>query len=401
MPKQALEGLKVLDFTWAIAGPLVTKCLADYGAKVIRIETIEHPCFLRTSAPFKNGQSVDHSAYFAYFNSNKLSMALNLKSPLGLRVAKKLADWADIVVVNYVPGVMNRLGLDYETLRQTNPDLIMCSTSGFGETGPMGATPMSGNTLVAITGFNVFSGWPGRDCVQPFGPVNDFIAPYFCLCAIMAALRYRNKTGEGQFIDISQMEAGLQFVEPGILDYTANGRLPENVGNTSPYAVPHGVYPCLSDRWCAIAVFSDAEWKSLCALMGNPVLADNPKFDTFLNRKRNEEELNVVVGQWTKKQTPERIMNLLQAAGIQAGVVQSAKDVCEDPHLKERNQFWIMDHPEIGECLHLGEPAILSETPAQGRMPAPCLGEHTEFVATEILDLSSDELVKLLIDEGA
>ena len=400
MGKLALEGINVLDFTWVIAGPLITKCLADYGAKVVRVETIDHPCFLRTSAPFKNGKGPDSSTYFAYFNPNKYSVSLNLKSPEGIRTAHKLADWADIVVENYVPGALKRLGLDYDSLRKTNPDIIMLSTAGFGQTGPMSPLPMSGNILVALTGFNSFSGWPGRDCVQPFGPVNDFVVPYFALSSILASLRYRQKTGQGQYIDISQLEAGIQFLIPGMLDYTVNRHQPENVGNTSQNAVPHGVYPCQDNRWCAIAVFSDIEWKAFCSAIGNPSLAYDPKFNTFLNRKRNETELNELVSQWTIKQTPENVMVLLQNAGVQSGIVESARDVCEDPQLKADNYFWNMQHPVIGDCMHLGEAAILSETPAVPRMPAPCLGEHTEFVASEFLHLPDDELMELLTREG-
>ncbi|MFA5079623.1 MAG: CoA transferase [Dehalococcoidia bacterium] len=401
MGKQALDGIKVLDFTWVIAGPLVTKCLADYGAKVVRVETITRPCFTRSSAPFRNGNGPDNSAYFAYYNPNKYSVALNLKSPIGLKVAKKLADWADIVVTNYVPGKMKKLGLDYDTVKLTNPDVIMLNTSGFGETGPMAPMPTSGNVLVALTGFNSFSGWPGRDCVQPYGPVNDFVTPYFCLAAIMAALRYRRETGEGQFIDVSQLEAGIQFLVPGMLDYTANGRLPANAGNTSPNAAPHAVYHCKDNRWCAIAVCSDDEWRSFCTAAGMPGMVEDPRFDTLDNRKRNEQELDHLVGQWTITRTPESIMTLLQAAGVQAGIVESAADVCQDPQLKARNHFWLMQHPVIGDCLHLGEAAILSQTPAQPRMPAPCLGEHTELIATEILAVPEDELVALLTHEGS
>ncbi len=400
MGKQALDGIKVLDFTWVIAGPLVTKCLADYGAQVVRVETFTRPCFTRSSAPFKNGNGPDNSAYFAYYNPNKYSVALNLKSPIGLKVAKKLADWADIIVTNYVPGKMKKLGLDYDTVKLTNPTVIMLNTSGFGETGPMAPMPTSGNVLVALTGFNSFSGWPGRDCVQPYGPVNDFVTPYFCLAAIMAALRYRRQTGEGQFIDVSQLEAGIQFLVPGMLDYTANGRLPANAGNTSPNAAPHAVYPCRDNRWCSIAVYSDTEWRAFCTAAGMPDLVDDPRFDTLDNRKRNEQELDDLIGQWTITRTPESIMTLLQAAGVQAGIVESAGDVCQDPQLKARNHFWLMQHPVIGDCLHLGEAAILSQTPAQPRMPAPCLGEHTELIAREILSLPENEMVELLTHEG-
>lgn len=401
MSKLPLEGIKVLDFTWVIAGPLITKCLADYGATVVRVESMTRPCFLRVSGPFRDRVvGPDNTTYFAYFNPNKYSVSLNLKKPVGVRTARKLADWADIIVENYVPGKLAKLGLDYESVRKTNPDIIMLSTSGQGQTGPMAKIPMTGMILVALSGFMFFSGWPGQESTQPFGPVNDFITPSFGVPAILAALRHRLLTGKGQFIDLSQLEAGVQFLSPGILDYTVNGKQTGNVGNSSPDAVPHGVYPCIDNRWCAIAVFSDSDWKAFCTVMGNPEMADNPKFSTFPNRKRNEGELNNMVGEWTIKHTPESIMLSLQHVGVQAGLVESSKDVCEDPQLKARNHFWSMKHPVIGDCISFGEPAILSETPAQPVMPAPCLGEHTEFVATEFLNMQEQELIELLSDEG-
>jgi len=401
MSKLPLEGIKVLDFTWVIAGPLITKCLADYGASVVRVESMARPCFLRVSGPFKDhAVGPDNTTYFAYFNSNKYSASLNLKKPVGLRTARKLADWADIIVENYVPGKLAKLGLDYESVKKTNPDIIMLSTSGQGQTGPMAAIPMTGMILVALTGFMFYSGWPGEDSTQPFGPVNDFVTPSFALPAILAALRHRKLTGRGQSIDLSQLEAGIQFLAPGILDYTANKRQTGNVGNSSPEAAPHGVYPCAENRWCAIAVFSDDEWKAFCTAMGHPEAANNPMFNTFAYRKRNEDELNEMVGQWTIEFSPEHIMQTLQSAGVQAGVVQNSRDVCQDPQLKERNHFWSMKHPVIGDSVSFGEPAILSETPAQPVRPAPCLGEHTEFVATEFLNMSEQELVELLSDES-
>ena len=401
MSKLPLEGVRVLDFTWVIAGPLITKCLADYGATVVRVESMVRPCFLRVSGPFKDRLvGPDNTTYFAYFNPNKYSVSLNVKKPVGVRTARRLADWADIIVENYVPGKMAKLGLDYDTVRKTNPDIIMLSTSGQGQTGPMAKIPMTGMILVALTGFMFYSGWPGEESTQPFGPVNDFITPSFAVPAILAALRHRQLTGKGQSIDLSQLEAGIQFLAPGILDYTANGRQTGNVGNSSPDAAPHSVYPCMDNRWCAIAVFSDNEWKTFCTAMDNPELADNPKFSTFLNRKRNEDELNNIVSEWTIKHTPESIMLSLQHAGVQAGLVENSRDVCEDPQLKARNQFWSMKHPAIGDCISFGEPAILSETPAQPLRPAPCLGEHTEFIATEFLNMSEQELIELLSDEN-
>ncbi|MBN1691129.1 MAG: CoA transferase [Dehalococcoidia bacterium] len=401
MSKLPLEGVKVLDFTWVIAGPLITKCLADYGATVVRVESMARPCFLRVSGPFKDRVvGPDNTTYFAYFNPNKYSASLNLKKPVGLRTARKLADWADIIVDNYVPGKLAKLGLDYESVKKINPDIIMLSTSGQGQSGPMAGIPMTGMILVALTGFMFFSGWPGEESTQPFGPVNDFITPSFGVPAILAALRHRKLTGEGQSIDLSQLEAGIQFLAPGILDYTANDRQIGNVGNSSPDAAPHGVYPCADNRWCAIAVFSDNEWKSLCTALEHTEAADDPLFSTFPGRKRNEDELNKMVGQWTIKHTPEYIMLTLQRAGVQAGVVKNSRDVCEDPQLKARNHFWNMNHPVMEDCICFGEPSILSETPARLLRPSPCLGEHTEFVATEFLNMSGQELIELLSDES-
>ncbi len=401
MSKLPLEGIKVLDFTWVIAGPLITKCLADYGATVVRVESMTRPCFLRVSGPFKDRVvGPDNTTYFAYFNPNKYSVSLNMKKPVGVRTARKLADWADIIIENYVPGKLAKLGLDYESVRKTNPDIIMLSTSGQGQTGPMANIPMTGMILVALSGFMFYSGWPGLESTQPFGPVNDFIAPSFGVPAVLAALRHRHFTGKGQFIDLSQLEAGVQFLAPGILDYTVNGRQAGNAGNSSPDAVPHGVYPCLDKRWCAIAIFSDNEWKAFCTAMGNPELAENPKFNTFPNRKSNEDDLNDIVGAWTINLTPETVMLSLQRVGVQAGVVENSRDICEDPQLKARHQFWSIKHPVLGDSISFAEPAILSKTPAQPRMPAPCMGEHTEFVATEFLNMQEQELIELLSDEG-
>jgi benzylsuccinate CoA-transferase BbsF subunit len=401
MSKLPLEGIKVLDFTWVIAGPLITKCLADYGATVIRVESMARPCFLRVSGPFKDRiVGPDTTTYFAFFNPNKYSAALNLKKPVGLRTARRLADWADIIVENYTPGTMARLGMDYETVKKSNPGVIMLSTSGQGQTGPMAGIPMTGMILVALSGFMFYSGWPGEESTQPFGPVNDFITPSFGLPAILAALRQKKMTGQGQSIDLSQLEAGIQFLAPGMLDYTVNNRQTGNVGNSSPEAAPHGVYACADNRWCAIAVFSDTEWRAFCTAMEHPEAADNPLFSTFPGRKRNEDELNKLVGQWTIEHDPEHLMQKLQSAGVQAGAVWNSRDVCQDPQLKAREHFWTMRHPVIGDCVSFGEPAILSDTPARPLRPAPCMGENTEFVASEILNMSEQELVELLSDGG-
>jgi len=397
MNKQALEGVKVLDFTWALAGPIMTKYLADYGATVVRIESREHLCFLRTSGPYKDRiAGPDRTGYFAFFSPNKYSMLLKLDNPKGLAVARRLVSWADVVAENFVPGTLAKLGLDYEQIKKIKPDIIMISSSGQGQSGPAARIPIGGNWLVALSGFSWFTGWPDRESVQPFGAYNDFIAPRFGVVAILAALKYKQRTGKGQHIDLSQLEAGVEFLMPSFLDYTVNERQDGKMGNSSSYTAPHGVYPCCDNRWCAISVSNDKEWQAFCHVVGNPLLTKEPKFATMLGRKQNEEELNRLISGWSVKFTPEDIMTSMQRAGVSAGVVESARDLCEDPQLRYRNHFWTLDHKVIGKYDHLGEAALLSQTPAQPRMPSPCIGEHTEYICKQFLHMPDEEFIELL-----
>jgi len=400
MNKQALEGVKVLDFTWAAAGPLMTKYRADHGATVVRIESREHPCFLRTSGPYKDRiAGPDRTGYFAFFNPNKYSMFLKLDNPKGLEIARRLVSWADVVAENFVPGTLEKLGLDYDQIIKIKPDIIMISSSGQGQTGPAAKMPIAGNWLVALSGFSWFTGWPDGESVQPFGPYNDFIAPRFGVVAMLAALRYKQRTGKGQYIDLSQLEAGIEFLMPSFLDYTVNERQDGRMGNSSPYAVPHGVYPCCDNRWCVVSVSNDEEWKAFCNVVGNPPWTKESKFATLLGRKQNEDELNSLISAWTVKFTPEDVMALMQGAGVSAGVVESAKDLYEDIQLRYRNHFWTLDHKVIGKYDHLGEAALLSKTPAQPRMPSPCIGEHTEYICKQFLHMPDEEFIELLNED--
>jgi benzylsuccinate CoA-transferase BbsF subunit len=397
MEKQALAGLKVLDFSWAVAGPMMTKYLADYGATVVRVESREHPCYLRTSGPFKdNIPGPDRTGYFAFFNANKYGMLLRLDHPKGMEVAKRLIAWSDVVAENFVPGTLIKLGLGYEQLKQIKPGIIMISSSGMGQTGPLAKIPIAGNWLVALSGFSWFSGWSGREAVQPFGPYTDFIAPRYGVIAILAALRCKRLTGAGQYIDLSQLEAGIQFIAPQMLDFTTNNKESGRIGNASHKAAPHGVYACLDNRWCALSISTDEQWLAFCQVTGNPPWTRDPKFATLQDRKRNEDALNILVSEWTTHFTPGRVMQMMQEAGVPAGIVSNPKDLCEDPQLIYRNHFWTLKHGGIGNFDHLGEASILSETPAQARMPAPCLGEHTEYVCKQLLQISDEEFVELL-----
>ena len=399
MTKAPFEGIKVADFSWWIAGPLATKTLADYGATVVRIESAKRPGGLRITMPYKdNVPGVDRSGFYAYCNPNKCSVSLDLGNPEGRDVARKLVAWADITAENFNPGVMEKWGLGYEDLKKVRPDVIMLRTSNQGQTGPFSRLGGLGLQLNALGGFVHFTGWPDRDPLSFMFAYPDYFVPHFAVATVAAALDYRRRTGKGQMIDLAQNEAAFQFIAPYLLEYGANGQESTRCGNRDPYAVPHNAYPCRGDdSWCAIAVFTEGEWQGFCGVMGNPAWTKDARFATFSGRQESEEELDRLIGRWTVNHTAREVMELMQAAGVAAGVVKKAEDIRNDPQLRAADFFWVMDHPEIGEYPHLGQPATLSKTPARPRMPAPRLGEHTEYVCKEFLGMSGAEFDRLLV----
>lgn len=398
---QAFEGVNVLDFSRAVAGPMTTKYLADHGATVIRIESASATDITRVSAPYKDHVSgLNRSGYYNFWNANKYSLGLNLAKSKGVALAKRLVPWADVVVENFSPGVMERLGLDYETLRSIKPDIIMYRSSNQGETGPHAQVAGYGAHLSSLVGFSSLTGWPDRAPAQPFGGYTDVISPPLGAAALIAALDYRRKTGKGQMLDVSQWEAALQFLAPSVLDYVVNGRETERTGNRSPHAAPHGVYRCKGqDRWCAISVFTDEEWEQFCRVIGDPGLAQDPRFETLLARKRNEDDLDRIVEDWTLNMEPAEVAAALQEAGVAAGMVSNGQDLYEDRQLRHRGYYWMLNHAEVGVCAHLGMPFVLSETPARPRMASPCLGVHTECICAGILGMSDAEFVEM-VGEG-
>ena len=397
--RKALEGVKVVDFTWMVAGPMMTRSLADNGATVVLIEGgLSKVPVLRTASPFMGKKpGINRSGYFAIYAGGKYSITLDLSHPRGLDVAMRLVVWADVVAESFRPGVVKKLGLDYDRLKTVNPSVIMVSTTNQGQTGPQARQPGVGTQLVSLAGFTEITGWPDRVPAQPYGAYTDVIAPRFGVVAILAALDYRRRTGKGQYIDLSQYEAGIQFLAPAVLDYSANGRVLKRAGNECPYACPHNVYPCVGeDRWCAIAVFSNQEWQELCRLMERPELGQDPKFTTLGGRKQNEEYLDQIIGSWTRNHRAEELMDKLQSAGIAAGMASNCQDLHEDRQLKHRHHFWVLDHSEMGPHSYDGPPYLLSKTPASVKRAAPCLGEHNEFVCREFLEMSDEEFLDLI-----
>ena len=398
--RQALSGLKVVGFVTAGVGPLILRSLATNGAIVVRVESMKNPDVTRTMSPYKdNKPGVNRSYAFAHTSPGNFGIAINLKHPRSTEVARRLVSWADVIVENWRPGVMESWNLGYEQIRAINPDIIMLSSSQQGETGPHSMIAATGNHLSGLIGFVVLTGWPDRPPVS-VGPYPDYIAPLFGTTIILAALDYRRRTGKGQHIDLSQYETSIHYLVPAILDYTVNNRVQTRNGNSCPYAAPYGVYRCKGDdKWCAIAVFRELEWQAFCNVIGNPDWTQDIKFKTLASRKDHEDELNNLVENWTVRHTAEEVMMMMQQVGVEAGVVRDMGEVIENcPQSNYRHYFWSIEHPEIGTHTLYGNSYILSKTPYHIQKPAPIIGQDNEYICTQFLGMSDQEFLELLQD---
>ena len=397
-----LAGVRVADFTWFGAGPIYTAVLAHHGAQVIRIESQSHIDGLRLAHPMPEGKYTwNVSGYFNNFNAGKLSFSLNMKHPKALDVALRLISLSDIVAENYTAGTLEKWGLTYEAMLAVKPDIILVREPMQGAGGPHGDFGGFGFVITPLAGVSHLSGFPHREPVGLGTNYTDYVInPGHAAIATLAALRYRNRTGRGQLIEVAQVESSICAVSTAILEYTANGRVGTREGNRLGHAAPHGAYPCAGDdHWCAIAVFSDDEWRALCRAMGHPEWAREERFATLQGRKENEDELDLLIEGWTALHSAEDVMETLQAAGVPAGVVQSAQDVLEnDPHLKARGYYVYLDHPEAGRTAYDGPGFRLSKTPGRLQSPAPMLGEHTALVCSEVLGMDDEEMAQLVME---
>jgi len=392
--RQVFEGINVVEFAAIAAGPVIGKHLADHGARVVHVESYERPDGFRVNYPpykdYKPG--INRSGAFGICNNNKYGVTINLKTQEGIDLAKKLIAWADLIIENFTPGTLKKLGLGYEEMVEVNPDIILLSTCNQGQSGPHALHPGFGSHLSSLCGFTYMTGYPDRLPYILYGPYVDHIGVGYGVIAAVVALEHRRRTGEGQFIDLAQYEAGVQFMIPALLDYSINHRVVERDGNRHGFAAPHNTYPCKGDdRWCVISVFNDQEWKDLCQCMGRDELILDPRFKTILARKKHEDEVDREVAKWTSQLTAEEVFKKLQENGVKAGIVQTIADLFADPQLKHRG-FWApVDHPEIGRCHAEGPPFALSKTPFKIDRPAPMIGEHNELVFKKFLAAEKKE----------
>jgi len=390
--KAPLKGLKVVELTRAIVGPVTGRVLANCGATVIHVESKRAIEPLRKMHPYKdNTPHIERSGYYSKYNVDKYGVTLNLTNPEGLSLMKKLIEWADVFAESNVPEVKVKYGLDYENVRRIKPDIIMLSSCQMGQKGPYAGFRGFGTQSAALAGFYGITGHPDKGPVGPVGSYTDLVSHQALVAAILAAVDYRRRTGKGQYLDHSQVEAGVHFLVPMILDYTFNGRLAKLQGNRSPSACPHGCYRCGGDElWCTIAVHTDDQWRAFCRVIGDPPWTKDAKFATFLGRKQHEDEMDEKVEEWTQHHSPAGVMNLMQSAGVPAGIVARGEDLVADPQLKWRQHFKTLDHPEMGAVPYDELPFRFSETFCGVRKPAPCLGEDNDYVAQEILGLSDE-----------
>ena len=396
-----LDGLKVLDLTNTVLGPTTTRYLSDHGATVIKVETMTRPETTRIASPFAGGEpDVNQSGYFATHNAGKLSVTLNMKTPGSESIMKRLIRWSDLLIESFAPGVMARWGLSYHDVKKLNPSIIMASTCLEGQTGPYSAHRGYGQSVSAMAGWFETTGWPDGEPIGPYSAYSDFIDWGYLLTSILTALDYRRRTGEGQYIDQSQLESALHFLAPAILDYECNHRVAMRMGNRDPYAAPHGAYRCSGeDRWCVIAVTTEEEWNAFCRIIGKPAWTAKDRFRTLSGRKEHEDELDRHVEAWTKTHRAEEVMEKLQTGGVPAGVVQNAEDLFQDPQLKHRGHFAPLDHPEMGRYQIATSAFHLSRCANTPRSPAPLMGQHNEQVLKDFLGMDDDEVADL-IEQG-
>ena len=415
--KSVLTGVRLLDLSRVWAGPLAVRLLADMGAEVILIEApsarggdkalLEQMKQMRKEGRhlpyYPDGdpgeQPWNRQGLFNDFNRNKLGLTLDLNKPGGRDIFKQLVKISDVVLENYSPRVMANFGLDYPVLKEINPGIIMISMSGYGMTGPYRDYPAFGTTVEQHAGFGSIMGYADSGPYRTQSTYPDPVAAVNAASAVMLALWHRHRTGKGQYIDQAMIETGTCLLGETILDYTMNKRLPKRLGNRHTSMTPHGCYRCRDeDNWVVIAVANDEEWQALSAAMGNPAWTKEERFADQLSRWQNQDELDKLITEWTIRHDHYEVMHILQRAGVAAGAVLNAKEVLNDPQLKQRHYFVELTHPQAGTQQYPGFPAKLSRTPATFRMPAPCLGEHNEYILGQLLGLSKDEIAQL--EEG-
>lgn len=386
----ALHGVRVLDLTRVLAGPFCTMMLADMGAEVIKIEVPKKGDDSRQFGPFVNGES----SYYMNLNRNKKGITLNLKGR-GKEIFLEMVKKADIVVENYRPGTMEKLGLGYEDLKKVNPRLIYGCVSGFGHYGPYKDRPGYDIIGQAMSGLMSTTGWPGGEPTRTGTAMADVLAGLSVTIGILAALRYRDVTGIGQKVDVALVDSAVASLEIINQIYLVEGRIPQRIGNRYESTYPYDSFRA-KDGSLVIGAANDKLWQKLCELMGDPDLAFRPEFDKNYKRVQNHEEVKKLVEAWTMTKTVDELVDALLAAGVPAAPINTIDKVVNDPHIAGAREMFIeIDHPKAGRMKIAGTHIKMSDTKPCVRTPAPLLGQHNDEVYRDLLGLSADEIAAL------
>ncbi|MCH8280128.1 MAG: CoA transferase [Chloroflexi bacterium] len=397
-----LEGVRIIEMGQLIAIPWAMKLLADMGAQVIRLESCHRMEGYRGDSLYQNdisGEFWNRGANFYEHNRNKLGITLDLSKPAGMQVLKDLVAVSDVFAENFTPRAIKNFHLEYEDLRRIKPDIIMVSSTGYGFTGPWANFGATGPATEGASGLAYMTGYVDGPPVLAEIPCTDYTAAEHTVFAVMVALMHRLRTGQGQFVDISQTQAASNTVPQPLLDFAVNGRNGERMGNGDGSMAPHGCYPCQGeDRWIAVSVENDGQWQSLCHVLDKREWMQDPRFADGLSRWKHREELDTLIGTVTVDWDAHRLMHQLQSSGVAAGAVLDSKSLLFDPHLMQREFYEVVrHHPSTGmpPLPYASRPWKLSATPAVTGKAGPIMGEHNQVVIAEILGRSPAEMAAL------
>jgi benzylsuccinate CoA-transferase BbsF subunit len=396
-----LDGLKIVEVGGYAAGPWIGKLLGNYGATVIHVEAWDRPDGFRLQyPPYPGGKKgINRSGCFNYFNDSKYAVTIDVKKPGGIELSRRLADWADVLIENMRPGVVERIGLGYKDIQKTNPGIVYMSTCNMGQTGPRAATGGFGSQLSALAGFCGLTGTAEGTPQLLYGPYIDFVAALVGTPVILAAIDRKRRTGEGAFIDVSQYECGATFLSGALHDFHTTGTVADRNGNRDTVAAPHNAYACDGGEWLALSCWDDAEFARLAAVIGQPGLAKESKFATVAQRQASAAALDTVIAAWAKTMGADAAVAALQAAKVHSYRVNSVADLFSDPQIAHRRTWRVRKHGEIGDSAYYYPGIELDEMPGDVTAPSPCIAEHNELVFRDFLGLTDEEF-KAYKDSG-
>ncbi len=419
MPRPPLSNVRVVDLGSAWAGPMAGHLLADMGAEVIKVESRARMDGMRLGRPMipienygedltggDRGLWPELQPVFHGLNRNKLSVTLNLRTEAGRAILKRLASVSDVVLANFSPGVLERLGMDHSSLRRVKPDIIVASMPAFGDTGPLRDMVAYAPIIQAMSGMMSLVGYAPEEGEPLVGELqaawSDTVAALCTALGVVAALRHRNRTGQGQYVEAAHLEGTAALLGVPMLEYQMTGEIPVPPGNDDPDFAPHNNYPCAGeDAWVAIAVRTDEEWRTLAGVIENDGagLTDDARFADRSSRWINRRELDVRIAAWTRSLTPQQVTERLQTAGVAAMPVMNIADQFADPHLNARETYVEIDHPHVGAEMVYGVPWRFSDTPGTVRAPAPFLGQHNEYVLQQLLGMDETRVDELVVQQ--